>query len=97
MHFANEVLDHFLGHVEIGDNTVTHGADCFDGAGGAAQHQFCIFADGENFFHPVFDMIGNDGGFRKHDALAFDINQCVGRAEIDGHIRGKQARQVIKK
>src|SRR5207247_658498 len=65
-HFAavrllNEVVQHALGDFEIGDDTVLHGLDGDDVAGGAAEHLFGFFADG---FHLAGSFVdGDDGGF----------------------------------
>ena len=45
VHLADEVLDHLLGDVEIGDHTLAHRADRLDGARRAAQHQLGLLAD----------------------------------------------------
>jgi hypothetical protein len=49
---ADEVLDHLLGHVEVGDDAFAHGPDRLDGAGGAAEHQLGVLTDGETFLTP---------------------------------------------
>ena len=61
MHLANEMFDHFLGHVEIRDDAFAHRADRLDRAGCAAEHQLGIFADGENLLDAVLDVIGHNG------------------------------------
>ncbi len=42
---------------------------------------------------------GADGDHRRlvqHDALAADVNQGVGRAQVDGKIVGEQAAQLLE-
>jgi len=58
MHFANEMLDHFLGHIKICNHTFAHWPYGLDAARGAPEHQFGVFSDRKHLFDPVFDMIG---------------------------------------
>ena len=62
MHFSNEMFDHLFSNIKIGNHAFAHGANGFNTAGGAPQHQFCVLADGQNFFQPIFDMIGDHRG-----------------------------------
>jgi len=39
----------------------------------------------------ILDVIGNHRGFGQNDAFAFDIDQRVRGAEIDGHVGRKEA------
>src|SRR3984957_15742830 len=48
MHLADEMLDHLLGDLEIGDDAVAQGTDRLDVAGGAAQHHLGLVADGQH-------------------------------------------------
>jgi hypothetical protein len=54
VHFAYEVLQHFLGNGEVGDDAVLQGADRFDVARRTAQHALGLEADG-------FDGLGAAG------------------------------------
>ena len=92
MNLANEIFDHFLGGIKIGNHPFAHRADGFDAAGGAAQHQLGILANGQHLFHAILDMIGHHGGFVQNDAFAFDVDQRVCRAQIDCHVGRKQTR-----
>ena len=95
-HFAavrllNEVIQHALGHFEVGDDAVLHRPDGDDVAGRAAQHVLGFFADGLDFAGVLVD--GHDGGLVDHDALAFGEDQGVGGAQIDGQIGGEETEQ----
>ena len=84
---ADEMLDHFLGGVEIRDDAITHRADRLDAAGGPAKHEFCILANGQDFLDPVFDVIRDHRRFGQNDALTLYIDQRVCCPEVDRHVR----------
>ena len=42
----DEVAEHLLGHLEVGDHPVLQGPDSLDGAGGASEHTLGLDADG---------------------------------------------------
>ena len=63
VNLADEMLDHFFGHVKISNDPVAHWANGLNGAGCAAQHEFGILAKGQRFFLTIFDLIGHHGGF----------------------------------
>ena len=97
MHFADEMLDHFFGDFEIGDDAVAQRADGLDIAGRAAQHQLGLVADGA---HGLLAAAGGDGGHHRrliqHDAPAFDIDQRIRRPKIDGHVARKRAKKTAE-
>ena len=91
MRLLNEVIQHLLGDLEIGNHAVFHRLDGDDVAGGAAEHLLGLFADGLDFTGVLVD--GDDGGFVDDDALATRIHERVGGAEVDGQIAGENAEQ----
>ena len=66
MHPADEVLDHLLGDLEVGDDAVAQGADGLDVAGRAADHLLGLVADGEDLrLRPCLVAIATtDGSLR---------------------------------
>ena len=59
-----------------------------DVAGRAAEHGLGLVPDGE---HRVVGLVdGDDGGLVHHDAFAADIDEGVGRAQIDGEVVGEE-------
>ena len=86
----NEVVQHALGDLEVGDDAVLHGADGYDVAGRAAQHFLGFLADRFHFAIGLID--GDDGGLVHHDAFAFGIDQRVGRAQVNGQIGRKKTK-----
>jgi hypothetical protein len=80
----DEVVEHPLGHLEIGDDAVLHRPDGGDVAGGPAQHLLGGAPDG---LHLVRDPVdGHDGRLADDDAPPFRENERVGRPEIDGEV-----------
>ena len=92
VHLADEVAQHGLGDLEIGDHPVLHGTDGHDVAGGAAQHHLGFPAHRQ---HPVAVPVPailahrHHRGLAQDDTLAFDIDQGVGRAQVDGQVIGE--------
>src|SRR5690606_27462439 len=89
---ADELLEHLLGHREVGDDAVFHGPDGFDVAGHAAQHLLGLVANSLDDFLAVGTAFVADGDHRwlvEHDALAPDVDQRVGGTEVNRHIAGK--------
>ena len=87
MNLANEMFDHFFGHVEIGNHAVAHRPDCLDRSRGPAQHQLGILTHGKHFLFAILELIGHDRWLIQDDALALHIDKRVCRAQINGHIR----------
>ncbi len=86
---ADEVMQHLLRDVEVGDNSVPEGPHCHDIGGGAADHSLGLSTDGQDL---LIDPI--DGDHRRlvdDDAATLDHYQGVGSPQIDGHIMGKYA------
>ncbi len=48
MHLRDEVVQHLLGHVEVGDDPVLERADGDDVAGSAPEHGLGFVTDGEH-------------------------------------------------
>ena len=91
MGLLDEVAEHRLGDLEVGDDTILEGADRGDAAGRAAEHSLGLVADGENLGGAGLD--GDDGGFAKHDPLVLDEDKSVGGAEIDADVTGEKSEE----
>src|SRR5690606_433717 len=85
----DEVLQHFFGDLEVGDDAVLHRPDRLDIAGRATEHALGFGADGFDRFLTVVDADGDDRGLVVNNALAAYIKESVGGTEIDGEIAGK--------
>ena len=89
MGLFDEVIQHLLGVLEVGDDAVLHGADGDDVSRGSPQHLLGVFS---HRFHPSRLLVdGDDGGLANHDSLAPGVNQGVRGPQIDGEVVGKQA------
>jgi hypothetical protein len=93
VHFANEVLDHLLGDFEVGDHAVAQRPDRLDVAGRAADHLLRFLADREDLLAPAIDGDRDHRRLVQHDALALDVHQRIGCAEVDRHVGRQQAKQ----
>ena len=94
MHHPDELLDHLLGDVEVGDHAVFHRADRFNVARHLAEHLLGFLADRQNGFFAIraaFLTNRHDRRFVKDDALAAHVDQRVRGTEIDRQIVGKVA------
>ena len=90
VHLADEMFDHLFGTVEIGNHPLAHRPDRLDAARGATQHQLGVFAYGQHLFYAILDVIGDHRRFVQNNALAFDVDQRVRRAQINCHVGRKQ-------
>ena len=91
MHFANEVLDHFLGDFEIRNDTIAHRADRLHIQRCLAKHFFGVITNRIDHLAAALVHVGNHRGFIEFDALTFDIDQRVRCSEVDGHVCGKNS------
>ena len=87
MYFLDKMPQHGLGDFKVGNHAVLHGPDGDDIAGRSSDHVFCFETDGLDFVGVFID--GDNGRLAQDDALPFDVDECVGRPEIDSHIVGK--------
>ena len=87
----DEVGQHLLGDLEVGDHAVLHRLDGHDVARRAAEHLLGLLADGLDAAVHLVD--GDDRGFVDDDALAARVDARVGGAEVDGQVAGKEREQ----
>ena len=86
MDLLDEIFEHGLGHFEIGDHPVAHGTDGHDIARGAAEHLLGLGAHGQHAVLGPVQTNRHHRGLAQDDPLSLDINQGVGRAQVDGQI-----------
>ena len=84
MGFLDEMIQHRLGVIEVGNDTVLHGTDGDDVPWRSSEHLLCRFAD--RFYVPRRLIYGDDGRLADHDSLSLDVDQGVGGAQIDSQI-----------
>jgi hypothetical protein len=81
---GDEIAQHAFGDAVVGHHTVAHGANDFDGLGGAAQHGPRLVAHRQ-------DLVGHQRdchhrGLIEHDTLAVDSDDHVDRAEVNTYL-----------
>ena len=88
----DEVAQHLLADLEVGDDAVLQRPDGLDVVGRAAHHPLRLEADRDGA--AVVDVDRDDRGLVEHDALAADVDQGVGGAEVDGEVAAEAERVV---
>lgn len=92
MRHADELLEHLFGDRKVCNHAVLHRTDGADVAWNAAEHLFGGFTDSVNgrfAVWPAFLADGDNARLIENNAFTTDINQGVGRTEIDGEIIGE--------
>ena len=96
---SDEMLQHLLGHREIGDDAVFQGPNRRDIARRAAQHVLGLHADGLNRTATAPAGIlanGHDRRFVEHDAMSPRIYKGIGGAKIDGEVIGEITQDILE-
>src|SRR6185369_9348243 len=97
MHLVNKVPEHLFGNVEVCDHPVLHGTDSGDIARGTAEHLLCFHPYGKNLLLAVIQLLyGHDRRFTDHDPLPFQVDESIGRAQVDRKVIGKHSKEVIE-
>ena len=84
VHALDEVAQHLLADVEVGDHAVLQRADGLDVAGRAAEHALRLDADREHA--AVVGVDRDDRRLVEHDPAPSHVDERVGGAEVDGHV-----------
>ena len=84
MHLLDEVAQHALSGVEVGDDAVLERANSDDIARRAPDHSLGLRAHREDSAGVVVDR--DNRGLVQHDATTTHVNERVGSAEVDGHV-----------
>ena len=84
MHAADELTQHLLGDVEVGDHAVPQGPAGSDRGGGATEHPLGLVADGEHA--PGTRVLGDDRRLGHGDPPAAHEHERVRGTEIDGEV-----------
>ena len=94
VHLLDEVAEHLLGDVEVGDHAVLQRADRGDRPGRAAEHPLRLDPDRVHLAGALVDR--DDGRLGEHDPAPADVDERVGGAEVDGHVAAAESGQVIE-
>ena len=84
VNLADEMPQHRLRHLKVGDHAVLQRADGGDAAGRAAQHAFRVITHGHHLVGAGFDR--HHRRFPQYDSVIFDINQRVCGSEVDANV-----------
>src|SRR5439155_11852142 len=95
VHLLDEVAEHLLGYVEVGDHTVLQGADGGDRAGGAAEH--ALGFDPDRVHLAVAGVDGHHRGLGQHDSAPTHVYERVRCAEVNRHVAAPEAGDVREK
>ena len=94
VHLLDEVAEHLLGDVEVGDHAVLQRPDRADRAGRAAEHALRLEPDRVHLAGALVDR--DHGGLAEHDAAAAHVDERVGGAEVDRHVAAAEACEVVE-
>ena len=95
VHLLDEVAEHLLGDVEVGDDAVLQRPDGGDRARRAAEHALGLDPDGVDFARALVDR--DDARLREDDSSAADVDERVGSPEIDCHLPPPETAQCAPK
>ena len=89
VHLLDEVAQHLLGDVEVGDDAVLERADGRDVPGRAAEHPLGLDADRVHLAGALVDRDHRRLG--EHDAAPANVDERVRGSEVDGHVAAAEA------
>ena len=93
MCLADEVLDHLLRHLEVGDHARPERSDGADVVRGLAHHELRVVADSADSPGAVLNFHRDHGGFVGDDARTPHINDRIGRPEVDCDIARREVEE----
>ena len=99
MGLVDEMLQHLLGHREVGNHTVLQRPDSLDVARRAPEHALCGLADRCNALATAVAVPLPYGYYRRfveHDARSTGIHQSVRSAEVNGEVIGEQTSETLE-
>jgi hypothetical protein len=92
VHLLDEVAQHPLGDVEVGDDAVLQWPDRDDVARGPADHPFGFDTHGHDL--AVVGVERDDGGLVEHDPPAPHVHKRVGGTEVHRHVAAENRHRV---
>jgi hypothetical protein len=84
VHPLDEVAEHLLADLEVGDDPVLQGPDGLDVTGRPADHPLGLGPDRQG--PAVLHIHGHHRRLVQDDAATTDVDKRVGRTQIDGHV-----------
>ena len=91
VHLLDEVAQHLLGDVEVGDHAVLERPDRRDRAGRAAEHPLRLDADRVHLAGALVDR--DHRRLAEHDPAPAHVDERVRRAQVHGHVAAAEAAQ----
>ena len=85
----DEVLEHLLRHLKVGDHPILHWTNRDDIPWSSAQHLLGLVPHGFDFLGDLVD--GDDRRLGDDDPSPTGIDECVGGSEIDREIAREDA------
>jgi hypothetical protein len=89
VNLLDEVPEHLLGHVEVGDDAVLQRPDRRDRARRPPEHPLRLDPDRVDVTGALVDR--DDRRLREDDAPAAHVDERVGGAEVHGHVAAAEA------
>ena len=83
VHLLDEALDHHLGRIEVGNDTVPQWTDRLDARVGVLVHQLCLLSDRDALLGIVVD--GYDARLVKRNLVIVE-DDCVGGSEVHSNL-----------
>ena len=94
VHLLDEVAEHLLGDVEVGDDAVLERPDRGDRPGRAPEHPLRLGADRVHLAGALVDR--DDRRLAEDDPAAADVDERVGGSEVHGHVPAAEAAHRAK-
>ena len=94
VHLLDEVPEHLLGDVEVGDHAVLQRAHRLDVARRASDHALGLGAHRKDGSGKGVDR--DDARLVEHDAAATHVHERVRGAEVDGHVATKEPEYTLR-
>ena len=94
MHLLDEVAEHLLADLEVGDDAVLERSDRLDVGRCTADHPLGLEADSQG--PAVVGVDRHHGRFVEDDALTTHIDEGVGGTEVDGHVATDHSTETRK-
>jgi len=93
VHLLNEVPEHLLGDIEVGDDSVLQGTNGGDCPRRPTKHPLRFDPDGVNLARALVDC--NHRGLRQDDAAAADVDKGVRSTEVHSHVTATKTGQRV--
>ena len=93
VHLLDEVAQHLLGHVEVGDHAVLQRPDGARSCPGV-RPSIRLASMPTAWTSPVRESIATTRRLGQHDAAAAHVDERVGGAEVDRHVTAAEAGEV---